>query len=314
MQKRLFKITCAAVSAVLLFTAMGGMPASARADTAQAFLPGCEKLLSTKYPIVLAHGAGFRDDGLLSYWGRIPVFLRLHGARVFMGRQDAFGSIESNAEILKRSVNRALAVTGAERVNIIAHSKGGIEARYMISSLGMEDKVASLTTLSTPHHGSKTVDIYMHFPAWLRRVIAMPVNLSFRLQGDRNPDFFNGSESLTTAYMAEFNQSNPDAPGVYYQSWAGRMSTVWSDPIIAPVFVVVSWFDGPNDGLVSVESSQWGNYRGVVRSNGRRGVSHADLGDYRRMRLNLLENSSDGYSSILDFYVDMIVELREMGF
>ena len=45
-----------------------------------------------------------------------------------------------------------------EKVHVIAHSMGGLDARYMISRLGMEDRVLSLTTVGTPHRGSKYAD------------------------------------------------------------------------------------------------------------------------------------------------------------
>ena len=54
--------------------------------------------------------------------------------------------------------------TSAEKVNIIAHSRGGLEARYVIGALGMENAVASLTTMATPHAGSKTMNIALKFP------------------------------------------------------------------------------------------------------------------------------------------------------
>ncbi|MCM1578837.1 MAG: triacylglycerol lipase, partial [Ruminococcus sp.] len=107
-----------------------------------------------KYPIVLAHGMGFRDDGIIGYWGRIPKALEARGERIFYSGSDGNGNVEGNALQMKESVDRALAVTGAEKVNIIAHSKGGLEARYLISSLGYGKRTASLTTLSTPHNGS----------------------------------------------------------------------------------------------------------------------------------------------------------------
>ena len=46
-----------------------------------------------------------------------------------------------------------------KKIHIIAHSMGGLDSRYMISKLGMADRVLSLTTISTPHHGSPIADI-----------------------------------------------------------------------------------------------------------------------------------------------------------
>ena len=102
----------------------------------------------TRYPILLLHGLNCRDEQ--GCWGRIPVLLRRHGARVYLGGQDSYGSIQHNALVLKRGLRKILAEEGCEKVNIIAHSKGGLEARYLISSLGMADQVASLSTVCTP--------------------------------------------------------------------------------------------------------------------------------------------------------------------
>ena len=68
----------------------------------------------TKYPIVLIHGHGWRDGKLFSYWGRIPKTLESQGAQVYYGHQDAYGSIEENAKMIKRSVQKVLRETGSD--------------------------------------------------------------------------------------------------------------------------------------------------------------------------------------------------------
>ena len=298
---------CTALAAALLFSVAAGVSAQA------FFSPQTSQRAATKYPILLVHGAGFHDTMAgLNYWGRIPAALEQNGAQVFFGGQDAWGSVEVNAATIKESVERILDETGADRVNIIAHSRGGIEARYMISSLGMAPYVASLTTVSTPHHGSRTVDVFTGMPTPFRRMVAGPVNAWFWLIGDRRPDFYSSIESMSTDFMTQFNIDHPDDPRVYVQSFAGRMDTVWSDPLIAPAFAVVYWFDGPNDGLVSVESAQWGNFRGVIRSASHRGVSHADTTDYRRMNFSLWA-SDDGIADIREFYIELAADLKSMG-
>ena len=78
----------------------------------------------TKYPIFLIHGAGFRDRKRLGYWGRIPGALEKHGATVIYGKQDAWGSVEKNAEIIKQNLDEYVVGTNCGKVNIIAHSKG----------------------------------------------------------------------------------------------------------------------------------------------------------------------------------------------
>jgi triacylglycerol esterase/lipase EstA (alpha/beta hydrolase family) len=116
-----------------------------------------------KYPVLLVHGAGFRDKtlGFINYWGRIPELFSKHGVDVFYGGTDAWGSIENNAEVIRNKINDILNETKAEKVNIIAHSRGGLEARYLISTMNMAHTVASLTTISTPHHGVKAMNVFI---------------------------------------------------------------------------------------------------------------------------------------------------------
>ena len=89
----------------------------------------------TKYPIVLIHGTGFRDLKWPVYWGRIPKILTEQGADLFYGLQDCWASTETNAEAIAERIDAILEETGAEKVNLIAHSKGGLEARMAASSL-----------------------------------------------------------------------------------------------------------------------------------------------------------------------------------
>ncbi len=105
----------------------------------------------TRYPLLLIHGLNCRDDWIFPYWGRVAEILRAHGAAVFLSGQDAWGSVPGNARVLRRRGEDILAETGGGKLNLIAHSKGGLEARYLISTLGFAEKTASLTTICTPH-------------------------------------------------------------------------------------------------------------------------------------------------------------------
>lgn len=152
-----------------------------------------------KYPLLMVHGMGFRDNRVIGYWGRIPKALEKCGAEVFFGGQDSNGSIEGNAAQLKKTIEAVLRQTGAEKVNIIAHSKGGLEARYLISTMGMADKVASLTTISTPHNGSVTVDRLMDIvPQPLVKLGCGVTDLWFRILGDESPDTYSAVNSFKT--------------------------------------------------------------------------------------------------------------------
>ncbi len=89
----------------------------------------------TRYPIFLVHGMGIRDFKHINSWGRIPSVLRNRRFTVFQGNQDANGTIEDNAAALKETILNTIANTNCEKVNIIAHSKGGLDARFMITHL-----------------------------------------------------------------------------------------------------------------------------------------------------------------------------------
>lgn len=267
----------------------------------------------TKYPIIFIHGAGFRDRKYLNYWGRIPKVLKEHGCELYYGHQDSWASVENNALIIKSSMEKIMKKTGVEKVNLIAHSKGGLEARYIISTLGMAKKVASLTTIATPHHGSKTMDMVCALPNVLFRIVSSFANLWFRILGDKHPDFHNVCRQFTTRTSQQFNRDNPDEEGVYYQSYAAVMANAFSDMFLFIPHIVVGWIEGESDGLVTPESATWTNFKGVIRGATKRGISHADEVDIRRMRLTK-KRAQGRFSDICDFYCQIVTELKQKGF
>ena len=98
-----------------------------------------KNVCSTKYPLLLVHGVGFRDFHYFNYWGRIPRALKKNGARVFYGHQEAWGTVEENAGILREKIFEILRENGEEKVNIIAHSKGGLDCRCAMQEYGFSD-------------------------------------------------------------------------------------------------------------------------------------------------------------------------------
>ena len=117
-----------------------------------------QRICATKYPILMVHGVFFRDFKYVNYWGRIPKELEANGATIFYGNQPSAASVADSAAVLKERILQILAETGAEKVNIIAHSKGGLDSRYAIANLGVGEYVASLTTVNTPHRGCLFAD------------------------------------------------------------------------------------------------------------------------------------------------------------
>lgn len=249
-------------------------------DTPIAFESAAAKLdyCDTRYPFILVSGLGFQDqNSLVNYWGRVPDFLKAHGCEVYTAYQDAFNSHVDNAIKLKYRVLDILAKSGKEKINIIGHSKGGIESRYMTSRLGMEMKVASLTTLGSPHQGSGIADIVVGRVPIPRIVLGRLVNIYGRLMGDKRPDSLRAAVQLTRLSMENFNKDVPDVPEVYYQSYASHVNRAYPSVLWRTLAGILHTLDGNNDGLVSIESSKWGEYRGLITSEKYPSISHGDM-------------------------------------
>jgi len=174
---------------------------------------------NTKYPIILVSGLGFHDQNkIINYWGAIPDFLKAHGADVYTANQQAFLSIPDNAIKLKYRILDILEKSKSDKINIIGHSKGGLEARYMTSKLGMHDTVASITTLGTPHRGTHLADIVLGKIPVPNFALSRLVNIYARLMGDEKPDSMRAVLQVTTQLMKNFNEEVLDIDNIYYKS------------------------------------------------------------------------------------------------
>ncbi len=269
--------------------------------------------LDTKYPVLLVHGVWIRDDWKhFASWGRLYKRLEAGDCRVFCGGQPANGSVEANAACLKARIEEVLRETGAEKVNVIAHSKGGLDTRYAISHLGMGEKIATLSTMSTPHRGSRSVDVLTGLPDFLVKGFCRLVDGVFYLLGERGTRFYDCVCLFRTKDAARFNEENPDDGRVHYRGYAFVMKHWYSDILLSVPYLFVRLFDGPSDGLLSPWSTEWGDFQGVFTGTGFRGVSHFDEVDFRRLLFT--KKQGDGVSDMVDFYVGVVEELKKAGY
>lgn len=264
------------------------------------------ELCKTRYPLLMVHGIGFRDLRYFNYWGRIPGELMRNGATIYYGNQEALGTIAYNAEDIKKRILQMREETGTEKVNIIAHSKGGLDARYAISKLDMAPYVASLTTMNTPHRGCRFVDYACCLPERLYRFVAKCLDRSFAKLGDKNPDFYTATHQFATKASAQFNEEVLDAADVYYQSYMSRMKKPWSHWLLSIPYCMIKPLEGENDGLVSTESAKWGEFQGVFANEKTRGISHGDMIDLKR-------EDYKGFD-VIETYVQIVARLKEKGF
>lgn len=267
-----------------------------------------ERLCQTRYPILMVHGVFFRDFKYFNYWGRIPKELEAHGASVFYGNHQSAASVADSGGELSKRIREVISETGCQKVNIIAHSKGGLDSRYAVSILGMAEYVASLTTINTPHRGCIFADYLLgKIPQAAKDKVADTYNAALRKLGDENPDFLAAVTDLTASACQRFNQNVPDMAGVYYQSVGSKLNVASGGRFpLNFSHRLVRFFDGPNDGLVAESSFPWGEDYTFLTTSGRRGISHGDMIDLNR------ENIRD--FDVREFYVGIVNGLKERGY
>ena len=264
-----------ALAAVVSSSAMACAPQEDAADVV-----GSEDDLATRrasrHPIVLVHG--FTGSASTSIWSfyEVPEALEADGHTVQVAQVAPFKPVSERAKNLAGDVDEAQAKCrerrgcDASKVHIIAHSMGGLDARYLVSKLGYGDRVASITTISTAHRGTAIADVALKF---IRDDGALDKVLN----------------ALTSWYGRSFTERDlADDPRVTYLSWAGVSNVAGIpnfrddeacegkfDPVngrdrmnalLVPVASVVA--HGlrlrPNDGMATVESSKWGRFKGCI--------------------------------------------------
>lgn len=249
----------------------------------------------TRYPIVLVHGvAGVsKYFGVIDYWWKIPADLRYHGATVYVADVNSFAGENLRGEALLRQIREVLAITGASKVNLIAHSQGGYTARYAASV--MPHAVASVTTIGSPHRGSEVADWIASTPSIVQDFLAGGATLAGQLLGlmvgqPQQQDPYGALNLMTTegsaAYTRRFpsaglasdchaTASSTDVRNGHVQrlySWTGSSSGTNVLDVLDPVLVLGDLSirlrgGGDNDGLVSVCSSRFGQVLGTYAWN-----------------------------------------------
>ena len=216
--------------------------------------------------------------------------------------------MEDSAAELADRIEQLVQKTGCGKVNIIAHSKGGLDSRYAISKLGSDKYVASLTTINTPHHGCLFAEYLLNTaPEKFVKSVEKIYNSAFKRLGDPNPDFLAAVTDLTNSRCEQFDQDTPDAPGVMYQSVGShaRCSKSGRFPLNLS-YPIVKKYDGDNDGLVALTSAPWGEDFTVLHPTGKRGITHADVIDLNRENI-------PGFD-VREFYVQLVNKLKMRGF
>lgn len=257
--------------------------------------------MQTKYPILLVHGIALKEGRFFKAFGKIGEHLQSQGYCVYVGKHDGFGTIANNAGQLKAQIEEILKTEKTEKVNLIAHSKGGLDCKYLIEELHMEDRVASLTTLCTPHKGSPMASKIMKLPKFLLKFAAFWINVWYRIFGDKHPDAYRVCQELQ---QHDAGESFALSEKVYCQSFSTTMQKAKDDFIMGIPLLFSRRFEKvETDGLVPVESAVFANYRGSCLPES---VSHSQIVDF------MVSKKKRG--KIYAFYSAVCRELAAMRF
>jgi triacylglycerol lipase len=275
----------------------------------------------TKHPIVLVHGLyGFDDILGMEYFYKVPAELRKDGAEVYTVTVAQANSTEVRGEQLLAQMEDILAVSGAQKLNLIGHSHGGPTIRYAASV--RPDMVASVTSIAGVNKGTPVADKMLaasNGSAVFSGLIEFAGNLLGNVidlfsSGDYDQDVMAVMSSLSTEETMKFNQRHPQGvpttacgegaysvEGIHYYSWTGiQPVTNIFDPIEALFAVTSQFFDKgvDNDGLVGRCSSHLGM---VIRDDFK--MNHLDevnlmLGIHHLWSTDEYSNTNDEYPAL----------------
>ncbi len=249
------------------------------------------------YPIVMAHGFfGFETlagvDAVTYFFG-VRDDLAEVGELVYTPAVDPFNDSEVRGAELLAHIERVIEETGAARVNIIAHSQGGLDARFAAAM--RPELIESITTIATPHRGTAVADIALGLadhgalPDVLDAVTRIFGGPFYDALGQET-SIARAARQLSTPGARAFDEQYPPDPVIAWYSIAGRTAfhrggvdcraddppafiTRWADdrdptdPLFAllePILAGDLLDRTANDGLVPVPSARFGRFLGCI--------------------------------------------------
>jgi triacylglycerol lipase len=247
-----------------------------------------------RHPLVFCHGMlamtmlRMQMPKDCNYFVNLRPFLHERGVESLFPSVEPTGGVSERAEQLRDQVRRWT----DEPVNLIAHSMGGLDARCLISRLGFAGRVRSLTTIATPHRGSALADWFCD-----NAHNGLPLLLTLKALGV-NVD---GFQDCRPSRCRDFNTQTPDAPGVRYFSYSGAVAPPRITPVLRRAWNILTPLEGPNDGIVSVDSARWGEDLGTL------GVDH-----FAQTPDGLFVRPDENFD-VLGFYSRLVEDLARRG-
>lgn len=195
---------------------------------------------------------------------------QLAGLEYFRGAAAAFpgalfppvpplADVKTRAARLASEINAAFP---AGPIHIVAHSMAGLDARYLLCQnlCGLADpgRVASLSTISTPHWGSPIADLLVGTQPSLFDPRRFTYDVLVQLAAELGQPL-GALGNLTSSFAQTFNPQNPKVKNIDYYCYAGAgmESFLLKAPHLYIGLVGQSGDERANDGLVSVRSASW---------------------------------------------------------
>lgn len=222
------------------------------------------EIVALNYPVLLCHGyGGFSMLVTPSPLHDSCMRLRGYGIHAFAPNIVPYATIEIRAEQWAEVIHKLQSQYGYKKMNVVAHSMGGLDMRYALSNLHIGDSVASLTTIASPHHGTSLAELVLNTPEALKEKVGELIDwFGESIYPGHKSDAVAAVEQLTREYVqTEFNPNNPDAEQVCYFSYSAAVGKGTREPL-NPIYrlqnQLIFQSEGVNDSFVTAESAKWG--------------------------------------------------------
>lgn len=264
------------------------------------------ELIQTRYPVFLCHGYGAIGSLVKPSPLHDPCMLmREHGVQAIAPNIVPYATIETRAKNWARQIRNFCKDHPAGKVNVVAHSMGGLDLRYAIRHLELEPCIASLTTVATPHKGTFLAELVLKTPELLTEKISEVVDwFGNNVYPKEKSNAIGSVEQLTRNYINEiFNRECPvpeKIPVFSYSAAVGKGTGRSLNPIFKFQNTQIYDREGINDSFVSVESASWGEHLGTV-----------ELSHLNQINVQVSKENRPKYHA---FWKGMISRLSEMGY
>jgi triacylglycerol lipase len=263
------------------------------------------EVVSLHHPVLLCHGYG----AIVSLVKPSPLYdvamlMRRHNVLAFAPNIVPYAKIETRAARWVDVMQKVIDQTGTDKLNIVAHSMGGLDMRYALSQLDAAPYTASMTTVCAPNRGTSLAELGINAPTAIRdRLVDLMDWMGNHVYPGDESDALGSVEQLTRHYVTQkFNPAVPDAPDIPYYSFSCKVGKATDHPV-----QVINRYqnnhiyeqEGANDGMVSVESAQWGQHMGTGR------LSHME-----QLNLRVKEERKPLFEA---FWLDVLKMLEDKG-